>query len=41
VGVESVRAARRLFGFSIFYLFVLFATLLVEAMAAQVIRLVS
>ncbi|MEP9378222.1 heme o synthase [Aquabacter sp. CN5-332] len=30
-GDEAVRAARRLFGFSILYLFLLFATLLVEA----------
>jgi heme o synthase len=31
-GVAAVRAARRLFGFSILYLFALFATLLIEAM---------
>ncbi len=31
-GATAVRAARRLFGFSILYLFALFATLLIEAM---------
>ncbi len=31
-GASAVRAARRLFGFSIIYLFALFATLLIEAM---------
>lgn len=40
-GVEAVRAARRLFTFSIVYLFVLFATLLIEALAGPVLRLVS
>lgn len=40
-GVEAVRAARRLFTFSIVYLFVLFATLLIEALAEPVLRLVS
>jgi protoheme IX farnesyltransferase len=40
-GVASVRAAHRLFVFSIFYLFVLFATLLVEALAPVVLRLVG
>ena len=29
-GVEASRATRRLFAFSIFYLFALFATLLIE-----------
>lgn len=40
-GVPSVRAAHRLFGFSIFYLFALFATLLVDALAPVVLRLVG
>lgn len=40
-GVASVRAARRLFGFSILYLFALFATLLVEAMVPVVGRAVG
>lgn len=40
-GVASVRAAHRLFGFSIFYLFALFATLLVDALAPVVLRLVG
>ena len=35
-GAEAVRAARRLFGFSILYLFALFATLLIEAVARMV-----
>jgi len=30
VGSEALRATRRLFGFSILYLFALFATLLLE-----------
>ena len=37
----AVRAARRLFGFSILYLFALFAALLVEAMAPVVGRMVG
>lgn len=40
-GVLSVRAAHRLFGFSIFYLFALFATLLIDALAPAVLRLVG
>jgi protoheme IX farnesyltransferase len=40
-GVPSVRAAHRLFGFSIFYLFALFATLLVEALVPPLLRLVG
>ena len=40
-GAASVRAARRLFGFSILYLFALFATLLVEAMVPVVGRAVG
>lgn len=38
-GPEALRAARRLFGFSIVYLFMLFATLLVEAMVPAIMRL--
>ncbi len=34
-GPEAVKAAKQLFGFSILYLFVLFATLLAEALLAQ------
>jgi heme o synthase len=33
---EALRATRRLFAFSIFYLFVLFATLLIEVVARAV-----
>ncbi|HKH02063.1 MAG TPA: protoheme IX farnesyltransferase, partial [Bradyrhizobium sp.] len=33
VGSEALRATRKLFAFSIFYLFALFATLLVEVVA--------
>ena len=40
-GAAAVRAARRLFGFSILYLFALFATLLVEAMVPVVGRMVG
>ena len=40
-GVASVRAAHRLFVFSIVYLFVLFATLLVEALLPAALRLVG
>jgi protoheme IX farnesyltransferase len=40
-GVAAVRAARRLFTFSIVYLFVLFATLLVEPAAAALMRLLA
>jgi protoheme IX farnesyltransferase len=40
-GVAAVRAARRLFGFSILYLFVLFATLLIEAMVPIVGKMVG
>jgi protoheme IX farnesyltransferase len=40
-GAAALRAARRLFGFSILYLFALFATLLVEAMAPVVGRMVG
>jgi protoheme IX farnesyltransferase len=40
-GVAAVRAARRLFSFSILYLFVLFATLLVEPAVAAVTRLLA
>jgi protoheme IX farnesyltransferase len=40
-GAAAVRAARRLFGFSILYLFALFATLLVEAMVPVVGKLVG
>jgi heme o synthase len=32
-GTEALRATRRLFGFSIVYLFALFATLLIEVIA--------
>jgi protoheme IX farnesyltransferase len=32
-GIEALRATRRLFAFSIFYLFALFATLLLEVVA--------
>ena len=35
-GAEAVKAAKRLFGFSILYLFLLFATLLVEALVARI-----
>ncbi len=38
-GPDALRAARRLFAFSILYLFMLFATLLAEAMAPAVMRL--
>jgi protoheme IX farnesyltransferase len=38
-GPDALRAARRLFAFSILYLFMLFATLLVEAMAPAIVRL--
>jgi protoheme IX farnesyltransferase len=40
-GVVAVRAARRLFSFSILYLFVLFATLLVEPAVTLVTRLLA
>ena len=40
-GAAAVRAARRLFGFSILYLFVLFATLLIEAMAPVLAKMVG
>jgi protoheme IX farnesyltransferase len=40
-GAAAIRAARRLFGFSIIYLFGLFATLLVEAMIPVVGRMVG
>jgi protoheme IX farnesyltransferase len=40
-GVAAVRAARRLFGFSILYLFALFATLLIEAMLPVLGRMVG
>jgi protoheme IX farnesyltransferase len=40
-GVAAVRAARRLFGFSILYLFLLFATLLIEAMVPIVGKMVG
>ena len=40
-GAAAVRAARRLFGFSILYLFALFATLLVETMVPVVGRMVG
>ncbi len=40
-GVAAVRAARRLFGFSILYLFALFATLLIEAMVPIVGKMVG
>ncbi len=39
-GTEALRAPRKLFGFSIVYLFVLFATLLVEALVPAVTRMV-
>jgi protoheme IX farnesyltransferase len=32
-GTEALRATRKLFGFSILYLFALFATLLIEVVA--------
>ncbi|QTL01762.1 heme o synthase [Aquabacter sp. L1I39] len=35
-GAEAVKAAKRLFGFSILYLFLLFATLLVEALVTRI-----
>ena len=37
----SMRAAQRLFGFSILYLFALFAALLVEAVVTQALRLLA
>ena len=40
-GPEALRAARRLFAFSILYLFALFATLLVEAVAHAAMRFVG
>jgi protoheme IX farnesyltransferase len=40
-GAAAVRAARRLFGFSILYLFVLFAMLLIEAMAPVLAKMVG
>src|SRR5262249_24002820 len=40
-GASAQRATRRLFGFSILYLFVLFATLLVEAMAPAIGRVIG
>ncbi|MCP4183412.1 MAG: protoheme IX farnesyltransferase, partial [Hyphomicrobiales bacterium] len=36
-GDDEMKPARKLFGFSIFYLFTLFATLLVEALSARLI----
>jgi protoheme IX farnesyltransferase len=35
-GAQAMKAAKRLFGFSILYLFLLFATLLVEALVARI-----
>ncbi len=35
-GAEAIKAAKRLFGFSILYLFLLFATLLVEALVTRI-----
>ena len=35
-GTEALRATRRLFAFSIFYLFALFATLLIEVVARAI-----
>jgi protoheme IX farnesyltransferase len=40
-GAATLRAARRLFGFSILYLFALFATLLIEAMVPVVGKMVG
>jgi len=40
-GAAALRAARRLFGFSILYLFALFATLLIEAMVPVVAKMVG
>ena len=40
-GPEALRAARRLFAFSILYLFALFATLLLEAVAHAAIRFIG
>ena len=40
-GAAALRAARRLFGFSILYLFALFATLLIEAMVPVVVKMVG
>ncbi len=40
-GPEALRAARRLFAFSILYLFALFATLLLEAIAHAAIRFIG
>jgi len=40
-GAAAVRAARRMFGFSILYLFALFATLLIEAMVPVVGKMVG
>jgi len=39
-GIEATRATRRLFAFSILYLFALFATLLLEVMVRAVVPLV-
>ena len=39
-GSEALRATRRLFAFSIFYLFALFATLLIEVVARALAPLV-
>src|SRR5262249_35826519 len=40
-GAAALRAWRQLFGFSILYLFALFATLLVEAMAPVIGRMIG
>jgi protoheme IX farnesyltransferase len=40
-GAAALRAARRMFGFSILYLFALFATLLIEAMVPVVSKMVG
>ena len=40
-GGAALRASRRMFGFSILYLFALFATLLIEAMVPVVGKMVG
>jgi heme o synthase len=40
-GVAAIRATRKLFAFSIFYLFALFATLLLEVVVRALVPLVG